>query len=80
LDTCSMLINHMELSPSWHASRWAAAEELPKILWNPKVRYCFHKSPPLVPILRQINPIHTTPSYPCKIYFNVIHPCTFWSS
>jgi hypothetical protein len=31
-----------------------------------------HKSLPLVPILRQINPLYTTPSYLLKIHFNGI--------
>jgi hypothetical protein len=32
------------------------------------------------PILSQINPIHTIPSYLSKIHFNIIHPPTPWSS
>jgi hypothetical protein len=32
------------------------------------------------PILNQINPVHTTPYYPSKIHFNIIHSPTSWSS
>jgi hypothetical protein len=64
----------MELSPSWEAANFAATQELPSILWNPKVHYHFHKSSPLVPILSQIDPVHTIPSYLSKIYFNYCPP------
>jgi hypothetical protein len=37
------------------------------------------KSPPLVPILSHINPIHTIPSY-LRSSFNIVHPPTSWSS
>jgi hypothetical protein len=51
----------MELSRSWEAANYSATEELLSILWNPKFHYLVRKNRPLIPILSQINPIHTTP-------------------
>jgi hypothetical protein len=50
------------------AANCAATQELPSILWNPEV----HMSPPPVPILSQIDPIPTIPSYLSKIHFNIV--------
>jgi hypothetical protein len=61
-----------ELSPSWGAVNCAAPQEPPSILWNPKVQYRVYKSPPLVPLLSHINPIHSIPSYLSKIDFNIV--------
>jgi hypothetical protein len=70
----------MELSPSWEAANCAATQELRSVLWNPKVHYSVHKSPSLVPIPSQINPIYTIPAHLPKIHFKIVHPPTSWSS
>jgi len=66
----------MEQSPSWEANSHSASQEIPCLLWNPKIDYHVQKSPILTPILSQMNPFHTFPPYFPKIYANIILPYT----
>jgi hypothetical protein len=70
----------MVQSPSWEANSRLASREISCLLWNPRVHYCSHKSPPPVSFLSQMNLIHTLPPYFLKINSNIILPSTPRSS
>jgi len=64
-----------------HSPILEASQEISGVLWNPKVHYCVHNSPVLIPILSQINPPLPHPIF-WKIHFNItlpfIHQTSKW--
>jgi hypothetical protein len=69
--TC-LLTYSMEQSPHREANRFSASQEIPHILWKPKVYFRSHKFPAPVPLLSQLYPIHTTSSHFLKIHLYII--------
>jgi len=71
---CTPVTYYMDRTPV------STGQEIRLKLWNPKVRHPDHNIPPLVPVLRQVNPVHGLPSYFVNANCNIILSSTLKSS
>ena len=60
----------MERSP-WEANLFSVSQEIPRILWNSNVYYRIYKSALPLPILRQLDPVHTSTSHFLNLDFKL---------
>jgi hypothetical protein len=68
----SHLTHSKKQSPSWEDYSTSTSQETHRLLWNPKVHCCVHKSVTTISILNQMYPVHNLPTYFLNIVFNII--------
>ena len=67
--TIQLSSNSMEQCP-WEATSSSVSQEIPSILWNPKLHYRIHNSP-IVNHINQINSVRALTSYFLEIHFKL---------
>jgi hypothetical protein len=60
----------------YEANCSSSSPEIPRILWNLKIHYRIHKSPPPVPILSLFNPVYT--SHLFQVFCSGLRTKTLW--
>jgi hypothetical protein len=60
-----------EPAPSWKASSRQADQEIPRLLYNPRIHYPVRKSPPPDSIMSHMNPVRDLPQTFLMIHFNI---------
>jgi len=68
------ILTYSMVQSPWEANWFAASQEIPRILRNPKVHYRTHKRPPTVSILGQPKPVRIPTSHFLEIHPNIIVP------
>ena len=64
----SILTNCLIRAQSFLRNCYAVNQEIPRILWNPKVHYSVQNSPSALPTQSQTNPVHALPSLPSDTF------------
>ena len=68
------MVSFPQVSPPKPCNSASYSREMSRILYNLRVRYPFHKGPPLLPVLSNINPAYALPTYFFKIDVNIVLP------
>jgi len=70
----SPLPSSVEQSHSSKTTCHLASQEIPRLLWDTKIHYRIHKSPPLASVLSQMNAIHISQKFSQAFSLGVMRP------